>query len=378
MTDDRGTPDVRTLTVPEGSEAAAEAPVIALRERERGIHHALPAAQASFTIGTKPECDVVLDNAYVSKVHCMCERRGPGLRVRDHGSRNGTFIEGARLVDGEVIPGRRLIVAGGSGVSLLAMNEVMLIAEPLVTDVLGTHAHRAIDDLFSVARGPFSLSADPSHTDNVAILGEPGCDQDALVDVIHRLSRRNTMPLVRLTELPYAYSAQRELVEAIDRGTLVLTVSEETPQVDRVARELLFGAACRTRVVVVAPSASVAARVVGVEALARMHVVEVPPLRTRGADIDRLVDRELARRGAELRFVHLTAANQTALRSYAWPGNLPKLRAVVEWVLAAITSGSVRRAAEAVGAKRSTFQGWLAEVPLKAPFVSTTPTSASA
>lgn len=37
----------------------------------------------------------------ISRRHCMIERRGPRLMVSDLGSRNGTFLNGTRLVVGQ-------------------------------------------------------------------------------------------------------------------------------------------------------------------------------------------------------------------------------------------------------------------------------------
>ena len=65
----------------------------------------LPPLKATdmLTIGRLPDCDVVLDDGSVSKNHAQlrwneAERR---CTVKDMGSRNGTFVNGASIADRE-------------------------------------------------------------------------------------------------------------------------------------------------------------------------------------------------------------------------------------------------------------------------------------
>lgn len=47
--------------------------------------------------GKLNEADVVLDNPYVSRRHAEIQRQDQGYRIRDLASRNGTFVNGARV-----------------------------------------------------------------------------------------------------------------------------------------------------------------------------------------------------------------------------------------------------------------------------------------
>ena len=60
------------------------------------------------TVGTLESNDVVVDADGVSRVHAVFERFGDTWCVRDLGSRNGTFVNGGRII-GERRPalGRR-------------------------------------------------------------------------------------------------------------------------------------------------------------------------------------------------------------------------------------------------------------------------------
>jgi len=50
------------------------------------------------TVGRSPECDIVLDVAAVSRHHATLVQQADRYFVRDNGSRNGTFVNGERVV----------------------------------------------------------------------------------------------------------------------------------------------------------------------------------------------------------------------------------------------------------------------------------------
>jgi FHA domain/Domain of unknown function (DUF1707) len=70
---------------------------------------ALPAAEGSVTLGRSRECDCVLAEPSVSRRHAELRHEGGRWMLRDLGSRNGTRVNGARLLDEtEVGPGDRV------------------------------------------------------------------------------------------------------------------------------------------------------------------------------------------------------------------------------------------------------------------------------
>ncbi len=75
------------------------------------------------TVGTLASNDVVVDADGVSRLHAVFERFGDSWCLRDLGSRNGTFVNGARIIGDhvlhagdEVLLGRlRLVFRGPAG-----------------------------------------------------------------------------------------------------------------------------------------------------------------------------------------------------------------------------------------------------------------------
>lgn len=51
----------------------------------------------SWTIGSGPDCDLVVDLPTVSRLHCRLRREGDGFLVEDLGSSNGTYVNGERI-----------------------------------------------------------------------------------------------------------------------------------------------------------------------------------------------------------------------------------------------------------------------------------------
>jgi len=63
------------------------------------------------TVGTLESNDVVVDGEGVSRVHAVFERFGATWCVRDLGSRNGTFVNGGRIVGERALhPGDEILL----------------------------------------------------------------------------------------------------------------------------------------------------------------------------------------------------------------------------------------------------------------------------
>jgi pSer/pThr/pTyr-binding forkhead associated (FHA) protein len=85
------------------------------------------------TVGTLESNDIVVDADGVSRVHAVLERFGDSWCVRDLGSRNGTFVNGGRIIGehalhsgDEIVLGRLRLVFHGQARG----QETAAIAQP--------------------------------------------------------------------------------------------------------------------------------------------------------------------------------------------------------------------------------------------------------
>ena len=62
----------------------------------------------AFTVGRSASCDLPIQDPTVSRRHAEVELAGAGVRVRDVGSTNGTYLDGARIIDALATPGSRI------------------------------------------------------------------------------------------------------------------------------------------------------------------------------------------------------------------------------------------------------------------------------
>ena len=203
---------------------------------------------------------------------------------------------------------------------------------------------------------------------NVLVLGENGTGKELVARAVHDLSRRAAGPFVPvdLGAVPPSLfeaelfghakgaftgaAADREgRFEAASGGTLFLDEvgnAEPTEQAKLLAvlqrREVVRVGESRARAVdvrlVTATNAPVYERVAEgrfrQDLLYRINTVELrlPPLRERGADLDRLADHFLARYAADYgrRVEGFTDGARARMRQYGWPGNVRELQHTVE------------------------------------------------
>jgi hypothetical protein len=73
----------------------------------------LPPERSAVTVGRSADCDVVVGESTVSRVHAeLRHSRGGGWTVRDLGSLNGTWLNGARVREARVCRGDVLRLGG--------------------------------------------------------------------------------------------------------------------------------------------------------------------------------------------------------------------------------------------------------------------------
>jgi transcriptional regulator with PAS, ATPase and Fis domain len=317
--------------------------------------HGLGPDVRRWVVGSCESCDVVLDDPYVSSLHCILERQPSGvLVVRDRGSRNGT------QVDGNQVEGAELRVG-----SYLTLGRTTLVA----VAAQGGDRSRAISLLRGhdpVFRGTVEQGLRAAQTDcNILIVGETGTGKDLIARVVHEASRRASGKFVAVNcgAIPHeligselfghekgAFTgahADRDgyFVEA-HGGTLFLDELGELP-LELQPHLLRVLEAKLVRRVGGTNDRAVDVRIIaatnrldglGTEA-SRLRVdlyhrlatvvLGVPPLRERMGDLRELVESMLEDLAPESGRKHVADDAWPTLSSYHWPGNIRELRHAV-------------------------------------------------
>ena len=76
-----------------------------------GARHLM--AEWPVTIGRSPDCEIHIDDCSVSRCHARIEPHGPGYRVIDQGSTNGTFVNDAQVQQAVLCDGDSLRIGNG-------------------------------------------------------------------------------------------------------------------------------------------------------------------------------------------------------------------------------------------------------------------------
>ncbi len=336
-------------------DARRSSPVAVLRGTRDGIEHAIAGAARRWVIGSGASCDIVIDDPYVSSIHCMLERRpGGALIVRDRSSRNGTFVDGgpieaAELQIGSYLRvGRTTLVAVGSSDARDDSALALLRGhDPALRVTIEQALKAAVSDC------------------NVLIIGETGTGKDLLARVVHEASRRAVGKFVAVN----CGAIPRELISSelfghdkgsftgavADRdgyfveahaGTLFLDEIGELPielqpnllralETRRVRR---VGGNVDRQVDVRIVSATNRIEGLGTESsklrMDLFHrlatvVLALPPLRERMGDLVELVEGMLAELAPQHGIKRVTESGWKVLTGYNWPGNVRELRHAV-------------------------------------------------
>ena len=340
-------------------------------------------------VGTSRSCGAVVRDPTVSARHCELSTSALGVSVRDLGSRNGTYVGGARVQDALAAEGTSITIGKTTLVCVtIDDDEVEEEAAPLPGLAGSSKAMRRIA---AQVRRLARLSAP------VLVAGETGVGKELVARALHTEGPRSTESFVALN----VASLPRELVEselfghergaftgAVSRragafaeaegGTLFLDVIGELPldaqpkllrALDGYEVRRVGGAGSGHRAtarVVVATHVplqdSVAKGAFRRDLFHRLEVfvIDVPPLRERPGDIAPIVRRLLAQMENEIGRRDLTPAALAKLTAYEWPGNVRELRNVLlraadvsrggKWLDADSVERSLRKRGPAMGA----------------------------
>jgi hypothetical protein len=308
----------------------------------------------------------------LSSEHITLRAIDGGWTVFDAGSKNGTFVNGARvdraaLVDGDLVDAARTLFVFVDPGGDVDAGDLALGVDGAAVDTLDPELAATYATLERVARANVP----------VLLLGETGTGKELAARAIHAGSRRTgryvamncgAVPdgLVESELFGHkkgAFSGATEdrvgLVRTADGGTLMLDEIAELPAASQAA---LLRVLQEREVVPVGAQVPIAVdlRVVAAtcqdldvlvelgrfrrDLLARVagHVVTLPPVRRRRGDLGLLIARLVARHAGG-RAITFDRPAARALFLYAWPNNVRELEQALAAALA-VTDGEVRTA----------------------------------
>jgi two-component system nitrogen regulation response regulator GlnG len=315
-----------------------------------------------YVVGKSPNCDLPVTDRQVSREHLSLEVGGDAITIRDLGSRNGSFFQGARF--------ESIVVRTGASV-VIGETELAVSTGGAKEDVAPsglTHFGELIGTSTPMRRA-FALLERVAPTDSVVLLqGETGSGKELAAEAIHRASGRSKGPFVVCDVGAYTPSlieselfghvkgaftgADRDREGAFrqaDGGSIFL---DEIGELELGLQPRLLRALERRQVKPVGASTyrSVNVRVIAAtnrdlaaevragrfradlyHRLAVMRI-ELPPLRDRPEDVPVLVQHFLERAAASGLGPAPTVPPSTmaALAAHDWPGNVRELRNVLE------------------------------------------------
>jgi DNA-binding NtrC family response regulator len=309
-------------------------------------------------VGRNAACKLMLDDGKVSAVHAEFVATEQGVRVRDLGSRNGSFVGGVRV--GEIY----LLTA-----TKLRLGETEVLFEPVRPERITVSAVPSFGPMVAQSpgmRGIFERLGKVAVTDlTLLITGETGTGKELVAQAIHLASPRAKKPFVvvdcgsippTLAEATLFGHERGAFTGAVDKrlspfqeadgGTIFLDELGELP-LD--VQPKLLRALAERRIKAVGGSGY---REVDVRVLAatRRDLVravnsggfrsdlyfriaqvkfELPALRQRLEDIPILVRRMLKDLGEEAAYERVTNVTLERLMRHDWPGNVRELRNAV-------------------------------------------------
>ncbi|MBK8479700.1 MAG: sigma 54-dependent Fis family transcriptional regulator [Proteobacteria bacterium] len=321
---------------------------------ELGAHDAV-------TFGSSPSCSLALTDTTVSRQHLEARwEEGRGVVLRDLGSTNGTFFAGSRITEITIPVGAAFTI--GRTLIKLVPDE-----EPVEPPASPSPEFGTLLGQDETMRRLFALLGDVSPTEATIIIeGETGTGKELVAGEIHHHSARANGPFVVFD----CGAVPRELIESAlfghvkgaftgavgDRagafgeangGTIFLDEIGELAldlqpallrAIDqRMVRRVGDSNYRKVDVRIVAAThrdlrQEVAERRFREDLYYRLAVVRIklPPLRERGADVERLAQLFVEQFTPAGRQLRLDPAALARLRQHAWPGNVRELRNVIE------------------------------------------------
>jgi DNA-binding NtrC family response regulator len=321
----------------------------------------VPLTRERLIVGSSRRADITIDDPCVSSRHCALCVAGNRVSVQDLGSKNGTFVGGARITEAWASAGTTITIGRTS----------------LTCTTLGPHTFTPDEELDAPLPGVAGASVEmrrlarqvrrlARHSAPVLISGESGTGKELVARALYLEGPRADRPFVAVN----VAALPRELVESemfghergaftgavarragafveADGGTLFLDEIGELPLEAQpkllraldgyeVRRVGAAGAWRPANVRVVAATHAPLEDRVSAGTFRRdlyhrleVFVVHVPPLRARPGDVAPIARELLRQTKREVGERELSSAALARLAAHAWPGNVRELRNVL-------------------------------------------------
>jgi transcriptional regulator of acetoin/glycerol metabolism len=374
----RSSHDTREAYEPSRGDRATKPGLLVLYSAAHGqMPPAFVFRRDEVVIGRDGDVDVVVPDDAVSRRHATIRKSDDGFTVVDHGSRNGTLVDGVRVERAALR--HRVRVRVGDAVFAFVDD-----AEPYLPYALDGMVRGAPPDDVPELVGGLHMRTLARETGRVAptdltcvVYGETGTGKELVARALHRLSgRAGALVAINCAAIPaqlfeselFGYKrgafsgAERDkpgLVHGAHGGTLFLDEIGEMP-IEMQAKLLRLlqqrevmpvGAARAENVdvrIIAATHRPLAERVSSGtfrgDLLARLeeHAFVVPPLRDRKEDIFSLATSFVRKHAG--RPLALTFEVMDALLAYDWPFNVRELESAVKRAAVLAEGTSIARA----------------------------------
>jgi DNA-binding NtrC family response regulator len=341
-------------------------------------------------IGRDPACQLVVGDTGVSSMHAELVATPRGVRLRDLGSKNGTWVGDLRISEAYLTASTSFYVARTE----LTFEAV----KPEKIDLPDIEQFGPLYGTSSLMRDLFRRLQKGAPTDlTVLVQGETGTGKELVAQAVHQSSARKNGPFVIVDCGSIAPTLAEATLFGHERGAFTGATSvRESPFVEANGGTIfldelgelpldvqpkLLRALAERRIKKVGSNTyeSFDARVVAATrrdleaavnagtfrsdlyfrlAQVRAHV---PPLRMRLEDIPGLIRHVLEQMGAKNAWRRVSRSTLDRLLRYDWPGNVRELRNAVAVALALAEEGEPLDIAAAVGLKAAKPKGKIVE-----------------
>ena len=300
-----------------------------------------PSHPSPLLVGQSATCDFRLGDRSISRRHAAIDASSWPVRVRDLGSTNGTFVNGAAIVEA-------LLVGGET----LRFGDTTLVAEPRAAAARAklperSRFGRVLGDSAAMRRLYPLCDRLAASAESVLIEGEPGTGKELLAESLHEEGPRAAAPFVVIDcALGAGDLARRQrerggafeqLVAQAANGTLLLDEPGEldAPLQRALARALASSPGTARILVATRKNLDLLVQLgrfrEDLYALVSAARIELPPLRARQGDVSHLAHQFWIESGGQEGAFPADAIARAETQT--WPGNVRELRELVSKLL---------------------------------------------